>query len=163
MKSKSEFEKLYKDNILPVQIYCDEIYKENDFESCFCNLTALIGKMESKIDPISNRDLEWILINLPMKLISASESLNKLKLSFEVVKLKLKEKKKSDITEEDIEEYQILKVIYENLISRVETKISLSKELIMGAKKVWDSRRSTENVNPISENDLPEYPSNYIK
>lgn len=166
MDIKKVFNDTYKSDILPIQVYCDEIYKNNGFEKCFCNVDMLIGKMESNVTPISDSDLEWILIELPMKLFTASESLNKLKLSLEVVKLKLKEAKtdKAAISE-DVTEYQILKIVHETLISRVENQITLSKELIMGAKKVWDSRRITEKSNPVKEVDLPDYDPNkaYIK
>ncbi len=166
MDIKKVFNDTYKSDILPIQVYCDEIYKNNGFEKCFCNVDMLIGKMESNVTPISDSDLEWILIELPMKLFTASESLNELKLSLEVVKLKLKEAKtdKAAISE-DVTEYQILKIVHETLISRVENQITLSKELIMGAKKVWDSRRITEKSNPVKEIDLPDYDPNkaYIK
>ena len=164
MSIQETFENIYKSDILPIQIYCDEIYKSNKFEECFCNVNALVGKMESKMDPISDTDLEWILIELPMKLFVASESLNKLRLSLEVLKLKIKELKSNDEQSNETE-YQVLKVVHENIISKVENQITMSKELIMGAKKVWDSRRSAEKSNPIKEVDLPGYVPNqtYIK
>ena len=166
MDIKKVFNDAYKTDILPIQVYCDEIYRNNGFEACFCNVSTLIGKMESNMNPISDHDLEWILIELPMKLFTASESLNKLKLSLEVIKLKLKESKsEKDSDLETITEYQILKIIHETLISKVESQITLSKELIMGAKKVWDSRRIGEKSNPVKEIDLPDYDPNqtYIK
>lgn len=164
MNVEKIFNDTYKSDILPIQIYCDEIYKNNGFEQCFCNVDVLIGKMESNVTPISDSDLEWILIELPMKLFAASESLNKLRLSLEVLKLKIKETKlNKDSSNEN--EYQVLKIVHENIISRVENQVTMSKELIMGAKKVWDSRRSAEKSNPIKEVDLPDYvpDKEYIK
>ena len=86
-----------------------------------------------------------------------------MKTSHEVIKLRNKQKlnglkkmsKATTLTQqtEDAEvqmiEELILDLAYESVISRVDHEISFSRELIMGAKKVWDRRRQTDVVNPI--------------
>ena len=119
----------------------------------------------------------------PLELFTAAEKLNALRLNCEVVKLKNKqtlEKLRKDVTDaatqeglnktqtaervahaisEKMVEYEVLYTAYSSVITRVENEQTFSKELIMGAKKVWDSRRSAENSNPVKEviPDLPEY------
>ena len=118
-----------------------------------------------------------------MELFSVAELLNKLRLQVEVIKLNNKEQIESiksqmkeegaqlELTKTEIQEcinqriasqmleFEVLLSVHNTVISRVENEQTFSKELIMGAKKVWDSRRSAENSNPVKEviPDLPEY------
>ena len=56
-------------------------------------------------------------------------------------------------------EYEVLHAAYVSIVTRVENEQTFAKELIMGAKKVWDSRRSADNSNPVGlvVPELPEY------
>lgn len=157
-----------------VTTWCDDIYAEW-FSSYFNSSRILFDRLKSKDKPISDEELSWILIQLPLQLFSASEALSKFRISQEVIKLKTKEIEMSIKgtagTLQTIDN-KILIMAYAGIISRVESEISFSRELIMGAKKVWDSRRSTEGVHPVGEVDgnppiiLPEYktlPKDYIK
>lgn len=148
----------YQDDISDVSRWCDNEY-QGKFASTFDAVRTI--HRELKIRQISDADLQWIIIDLPMELINISEKLNDLKLSLEVIKIKKKaliREAKCSNTSFDSHEHDLVISAYNMLISRVETQMSFSRELIMGAKKVWDSRRKTESVNPISEIDsLPEY------
>ncbi len=117
-----------------------------------------------------------------MKLFSISENLNKVRLEAEVIKLR-KKQVKADLDKQaaqlvadkelskdavkswvdtELADHDILLAAYNSLITRVESDISFSKELIMGCKKIWDARKRTEQSNPVSEvvpSELPSYSS----
>lgn len=180
--------KEYKKDIEDIQAMCDSVYEDN-FSSYFKKIDDLYRRVQSKSKPVTDSELECILTEVPMDLFAASENLNKIKLEYEVVKLKNKEFKyktkhelesayadtdapasyKADWVSCDLNaqmiECQIVETLYQSIIGRVERQISMTKELIMGAKKVWDSRRSSERSHPVDPNsDLPPYsPSDYSK
>lgn len=128
---------------------------------------------------LSSEDLERVLTELPMDLFYASENINKLRLELEVLKLKLKRLRRevssypdsvelftigpdNDISLEDqLFGVEILVKIYESVISRAENERSACKEFIMGAKKLWDSRKSAEQSNPVKEVVPDEYLPDY--
>lgn len=170
---------IYIDDINDVSGWCDSNY-EKGFSKYFKGIRELSKRLSSNSRPITDNELQHILIDLPMALFDASEALSKLYLALEVIKLKSKEEEcqfvktstAKTITERKDEaavqmtETKVLMIAYQTLISRVENEISLSKELIMGAKKVWDSRRRTEESNPVNPidpdkkqdiNRLPDY------
>lgn len=138
---------------------------EIHFSRYFDDLHHLSHRMDSKEMTITDKELESILIDLPLQLFSAAEEINQLKLNLEVIKLrnkktlteKIKNSKEStatmrkDVAEAEMFEDKVLELAFSCLLDRVDREISYSKELIMGAKKVWDSRRKTESVNPTSE------------
>lgn len=116
--------------------------------------------------PITDKELEWLITSLPLELFSVSNALAQFKQHNEIVKLKIKQRKSKDKAEVDDgldDEYKLMSIIYASVITRVEQEISFSKELIMGAKKVWDARRSGEK-SPIAESipepTLPDYTVN---
>lgn len=144
----------------------DEIYNKY-FDVYFKKECELYNKFRSEDNAISDKDLEWILISLPLDIKMASSALAQFKQHNEIVKLKIKQRKgknKDDSVEADglDEEFKLMSIIYTSVITRVELDIAFSKELIMGAKKIWDARRNSEDApigevvpNPASE--LPEY------
>lgn len=162
----------------------DEIY-ENMFLECFEHVRNLAKRMRSNVVPIKDEELQWILVTLPLELFTVSESLNKLRLELELTKLDVKDcissmraYSKNDSDSDVSHLNEILRnlqqdvAIYTSVIQRVENEISFSRELIMGAKKVWDSRRNSEASNPVSEvvvtPELPDYepgtkPDSYIR
>lgn len=164
-----------KEDIDAVSNWCEQTYQSN-FGGYFSESCNLFDKLKSKECPITDNELSWILITLPINLFQASETLSRMKLNREVVKLRYKQReleivkessaktitqKKDEATIQMIDD-NLLMLAYETLISRVESEISLSRELIMGAKKIWDARRKTDNVIPIGEiddsnNELPNY------
>lgn len=150
------------------------------FSDNFKKMRELYDRLKSNVSPITDDELSYILTTLPLELFDVSEKLNSIKLRCEI--LKLDEKRKiSDIklknpydpdsiltkTEHqdylnnmitsEVEEDLIVLAIYKTLIDRVESERTYAKELIMGAKKIWDSRRSAEDSSPIQVSDLPEY------
>lgn len=139
------------------------VYEDN-FSKFFCNIDELWKKVENSDKPISDTELEWILIDLPIELFNVSSKLASLTCSCEVLKLDIRKKELTASTVDqkaDVIDDKILLTIYQAVCSRVEKQISFCKELIMGAKKIWDGRKRSENVNPISEvnspSDLPDY------
>ena len=169
----------YSDDIQLVQNFCESIYNEN-FASNFEKIHTLYTRMKSDIHPITDDELEYILTTFPLELFAISEKLNKIRLHCEVIKLKNKQKiesirkeagseaatlglNKTQTTEyitsrvnQSMIEYELLHSAYISVISRVEGEQIFSKELIMGAKKIWDARRTTDLSNPVGAV-VPEY------
>lgn len=171
----------YKEDVESISHYYDDLY-DSYFGSYFDEIQDIYGSVNSKLKPISDSELEWILCDLPIKLYDISEALNNLRLQFEIIKLKRneyklsfseyyvsdfssdKKPKKAEIdsaTEKYMVEHDLVMAVYKSLILRVENELSFSRELIMGAKKIWDSRRVSEKSNPVGEvvkeDELPEY------
>lgn len=143
----------------------DEIYTKY-FDTYFHKETELCQKFRVEDVSISDKELEWILISLPLDIKMASSSLAQFKQHNEIVKLKIKQRKgktkdtSETETEDNLdEELKLMSIIYTSVITRVEMDIAFSKELIMGAKKVWDARRRSEDA-PVGEipPELPDYP-----
>lgn len=165
----------YQDDIDAVTQWCDEIYQAK-FASYFTEVEELYARLRSKSRPITDEELETILMMVPIDLFGVSEALNKFRLSNEVIKMKLKKVEKDAAnasTESTATKRQedaaikmlsdkILQASYAAVITRVENQISFSRELIMSAKKLWDGRRRTEESNPVKEvstdiKDIPSY------
>lgn len=164
----------YQEDLDAVTEWCQSIY--DDMFSChFASVRHLYRSLRSKSKPISDTELESILIDLPLELFTVAEKVNKLRLEHEVLKMKIKEKKFELIEQSDQPtaakrteeatirtlEDELLLTSYANVMSRVDQEISFSRELIMSAKKVWDSRKNSTNVHPVSPisigDDLPNY------
>ena len=152
------------DDMYAVQTWVIDEYTKY-FAEYFEDVHNLSVTMASTVTPITDEELEFILVDLPLKLFSAAEQINKLTLNLEVMKLKnkkvvtekIKQSKEStatmrkDAAEAEIFEDRVLEMAYSCLLDRVQREITYSRELIMGAKKVWDSRKRGESVNPVSE------------
>lgn len=147
-----------------VDTFTDELYAKY-FNVYFESAERLYQRFKSVDIPITDSELESIITSLPLDMYAASTALSQFQAHHEIAKLSSKQAKRAetDTTNVDLnvptsEEYQVMIIIYNAVISRVERQISFSKELIMGAKKVWDARRKTEQV-PIKEitTDLPDY------
>ena len=139
--------------------------------------TAKEFRTKFNFDTISDNKLEAILTSLPLELIDVSENISKLKLKREALKLSIKEKwftKYSSFTLEDklsdtrkreqadlyVLEDKVLVELISTVIVRAEADVSMYRELIMGAKKVYDNRRKTDGVvpvSPVTQPELPEY------
>lgn len=144
---------------------CDEIYDKH-FGKFFDYPRDLCNRLYCKDNPITTDELETILIDVPIILFEVAEHLSSLQLRLDVLKAKSKEQaipKVSDgitikATDEEILQTKLLISAVTSVISRVEREISFSRELIMGAKKLWDSRDHTIKVNPVSEVTSPQLP-----
>lgn len=170
MKPISEILDYYQEDMDAVVEWCESVYITH-FSRYFDGERKLYKRLQSNSQPITDSELEDILTNLPLHLFSASEQLSKLRMKHEVVKLKNKElssKKTSgyassteDTSASSAIENQLMSSAFLTVIERVEKEIAFSRELIMSAKKIWDSRRRTDSVNPVNEisipDDLPEY------
>lgn len=140
----------------------EDIYNRY-FAKYFLQEITMHDRLKDSDVPITDKELEWLITSLPLELFSVSNALAQFKQHNEIVKLKIKQRK--SISKEDAdpgldEEYKLMSIIYAAVITRVEQEVSFSKELIMGAKKVWDARRSGEKVPvgaSISEPELPDY------
>lgn len=140
-------------DISAITAWCEEIY-DKKFSRYFQNIVSLRSRLESKSRSITDEELEAILTSVPIDLFSVAEVLNQFRLSQEVVKLKVKADEKSDTDHDSMDHIlagKILQASYASVISRVESEISFSRELIMGAKKIWDGRRKAEESNPVNE------------
>ena len=153
--------------------WCDKIYQDN-FGDHFKEVRKLRAQMDmAERFPIPDADLEMILIDLPLELISALESVHRLRTHQELMKFnakyRVREESPPTASKADRDEITagMLAVAkaYENIIERADREIAYCRELIMGAKKIWDARRNAENANPVSETTkkskkdkpLPEY------
>lgn len=163
--------------------YIDEIHDE------FCEIYRLADAMNNSRKPISDEDLEYVLIDLPLKLFTASEYLAKLSSVVEALKLENIQKEadiRKDINESidlgrmkctqhelklsievALAENKASIICLNRVIKQIEKQLTYCRELIMSAKKIWDARRRTEAIIPINEpniEDLPEITRNqYIK
>lgn len=164
--------KPYSEELAATKYVFDELYNQL-FGEYHAEITGMYRRLQSSHRPITDDELNWILVSLPMLLFDVSEKLNGLKLEFSVINIKYKEAKINAIKASDgktvtarqddafmqLVDENITITIYENIIERVEQEIAISKELIMGAKKIWDGRRKTEDSNPVSTKSLPDYKS----
>lgn len=185
MSSIDETLTTYMDDMRSVESWCNDLYQDR-FASFFEEIRGLYAQLADKQDKISDDVLENILTDTPLSLFTVSERLNALRTNREVGKLKMRQKEaalredlsrmlseegknagysKSDIPaliRDSVIDDQIVIVALDGVINRVENEISFSRELIMSAKKIWDRRKNTENVNPIGPvvpdyKELPDY------
>lgn len=136
----------------------DEIYAKY-FADGFKRISNLGEAFRNTDNPITDTQLEQIITTIPMDLYLVSASLAQFKQHYEIVKLTNKQRKKSKLDDDIDIEYQLMAIVYNSVIDRVEYQISFTKELIMGAKKIWDARRRTDIANPIKDTyiNLPDY------
>lgn len=161
--------------------YIDKTYN-NIFGELFSKMEE-VGKNLSDQKQISDSELEYILVSLPLDLMQISEKLNDIRMILETLKLKHSDLKQDALNKyndwyegkakhagcsasafvnsnSDVRNSELYQKILSNIITRVENRLSYSRELIMGAKKIWDARRATEQLMPVGELDidkLPEY------
>lgn len=156
MSNISKAMEALKDDFKAADDVVDEIY-DNYFAKYFSKEAEMYKRFQDPEKSITDKELEWIITSLPLELMAASDALAQFKQHNEIIKLTIKQRK--TLTPEDIDnEYRLMSIVYNCVITKVEHKLTFSKELIMGAKKVWDARKHTEQINPINEvNSLPDY------
>ena len=174
MSLSTTFDSISED-IDAVDQYAEELYKKY-FGDYFITQKRLNESMKNGLKNITDGELEQILTSLPLELFEVSEKLNKLKLNQEVIKMKTKEKeieiqnnnknlsdsKRKEKATEFTLEYKLMSAVYNSVLSRVESEISFSRELIMSAKKLWDRRSHTESVNPIGPVNISQVKPQYV-
>ena len=155
--------------------WSEEIY-QSTFSKYFRNQRELYDRFQCTNSPITDSELEMILTTIPLDLFTVAEKLSEFKVSQEVTKLRVKQIEKdeelfSDKSSEtkrkeeasfNTLEHKLIITVQNAIVDRVEREMSFSRELIMGAKKIWDSRRTAEDSLPIravssdvSDPDLP--------
>ena len=165
--------------------WSDDLYASN-FGMYFQDQKKYYDLLTSNKRPATDQELEDMLTTIPLQLFSAFEARSKFKITETIIRFKMKDKeiesishssytsdsKKKEEAANNTIEYKFVLDIYGAILERVDREISYSRELIMACKKIWDSRRSTDASNPVSEVvppeiDLPNYspykPNTYIK
>ena len=132
-----------------VMKFTDDQYNES-FKQFFSLQKTLYNRLHSQSSPVTDEELSSILYTIPLELFAVSGNLNRYRTALEALKLKIKHDSDSNVGD------KMLVKCYECVISRVETEMSFSRELIMSAKKIWDSRRRVDGSMPVSEQNLPD-------
>lgn len=183
MTIQDVFDRYYKSESTSLKSWCDDIYSTY-FGDCFEYVDDLYNKIRITDDgfthvKLSDDELEKILTDVPLNLYKASEALNMLRLEHDMIKLKRSEIRrdlemeinddpsyvklsKSDVSSilaSKLVDHDLLMHAYDTVIQRADNERSACRELIMSAKKIFDSRRDAEKTNPVSEMDaeLPDY------
>lgn len=174
------FEGLFQEaqeDLQAIEEWVDSIW-EAKFEPSFAEARSLYSKLKNADVPISDTDLERIITILPLDMLEAAEHLNQLRLSSETFKLLNKDKETTllrdrpdgmsvsdhkQMVELAMTERKLLTAAYNAIITRAENQMTFCREMIMSAKKIFDSRRSTEKAVPIgapnTEDSAPSLPS----
>lgn len=164
MINLDEINNSMQEDIDSVTKWVNKLYEEQ-FGDKFKGVRDLFERLQSTSHPITDEEINWVLISLPLQLITVSESLSQLRTKSDVIKMKNKQlrieyiaesgettqTKKAEYADEMLLGNKLLASVYDNVIARVESEISFSRELIMSCKKLFDARRSTENIDPVSE------------
>lgn len=151
------------DDINSVSNWVNKIYDEQ-FGPYFKGERELFNRLQSESHPITDEEINWVLTTLPLQLFTVSEALAQLRTRCDVIKMKNKQMKaelireseeptvtkRTEYADEQLLGNRLLASVYDNVITRVESEISFSRELIMSCKKLFDARRSTENVDPVA-------------
>lgn len=137
------------DGLTEFDDWCKKVYADN-FEEHFSGIRELYKSLHNLEGKIPDEALATILIDVPLDLFAAAEALNRLKTHQEVVKLNAKLTTNS---KDEKAATELVAKAYGSVISRAESEMSFSRELIMGAKKIWDSRRRSEETMPVTETD----------
>jgi hypothetical protein len=151
-----------KEDIVSVTIWSNKLYEDN-FSLLFSEAKILFERIKSSKHPITDEDLSWILTTLPLLLFEASEGISRFKLTEDVIKMRIKQKEVETIRTSTADKIthkkeeaaisvlgdKLLVSAYSAVVDRVRDEVSASQELIMGAKKIWDARRRTEQSNPV--------------
>ena len=172
--------KVHKDELDDIENWCETTYQQR-FAKYFEVVKRLYDRFQSNSYPITDLELEEILVIVPLNLFSIAEDATKIKSQMEVIGLRIKQKKydamknseetsqvaKKEEAAASVVEDEILLSAYNTLLDRVDREISFSRELIMSAKKIWSSRKATETIGIGAENanidssnginDLPDY------
>ena len=150
--------------------WCRDQY-DTFFAKYFEGVPELYKNITSKSRKMTDDEVEWILTTLPLQLMAVSEQLSQYKLNLECLKLYIKKREAEFISNSDtktvtqkkqeasldVMEYQVLSKAYSCVVSRVENEVNFARELVMFAKKIWDSRRKVYEANPVNPVDLEDY------
>lgn len=162
----------YNDNIDAASSYYHSMY--DNFRPMVDRIRSYSSIASDTFKPIDDESLEELLTSVPLILIDISEALADMQVRMNTVKLSLKDKKfrsKQDLVQSgeaktsaselvagEFYADELLVNIYQTVIDTVEHDLSYGRELVMGAKKIWDRRRDAENAVPIKESEPPSLP-----
>lgn len=172
----------YEDVLKEIDSVIQSLYAET-FGELFEKVSNLYTRFKSHTQPISDEELEQILTELPLNLFTVAEKLSSMKLRLAVTKLENKRTRRdllrqynqseqwADLSagarrdaisaqvEDDTFDNDIVVMVYDAVIDRVESEISFTRELIMGAKKLWDARKaSTLPIGEVEGKEVPPLP-----
>ena len=164
----STIEDTYSEDFEDVLNWSKRTY-DDMFSSFFEDMKELNKRLESNRRQITDDELENILTNIPLKLYSAAEKLNELKLRIEVIKLRIKKDKHASFANSDassqvarkeeaalsVAEDEMLLKVYTSLIERVESEISFSKELLKTGFVEATDENLANYFKPFIESSLP--------
>lgn len=153
-----------------VRSWCKDQY-DTVFAKYFEGVPELYAGVTEQSRKMTDSEIEWILTSLPLQLISVSEELSQYKLNIECLKLYIKQQEAKYVSESEaktvsqkkdeaaikVMDYQLLLKAYSSVASRVDNEINFARELVMSAKKIWDSRKKVYTANPVSPTDLDSY------
>ena len=165
----------HKEDIQSVVDWVEREYSDK-FQDHFRPVMSLYQRMKSATTPVTDVELESVLTDVPLEMFAASGALSQYKLARSVLHINIK-KKMQNVARESTEKSatarqaegaaavlddQILEEAMTGLIGRVERELDFARELIMGAKKVWDGRRGSESLGVVKgpTDNLPDYTPN---
>lgn len=158
------------------QQYLDDVkrWSEEQYSTYFGPYFVIQETLSSKFAQstehvdLTDEELTDVLTKLPLDLVMVSAKLSEFKTQQEVIKMRIKQQQAEFINrwknnladgytitmlKEDaanlVVEDKLLVTVYDSIIQRVEKQLSYSRELIMGCKKIWDSRRVAEGPVPM--------------
>ena len=153
-----------------VRQWCKDQY-DGVFSKYFEGVPELYSSVSSNERKMTDDEVEWILTYVPLQLISVSEELSQYKLNMECLKLYIKQLEADYVSKSNaktvaqrkeeaalkVMDYQLLLKAYASVASRVDNEINFARELVMAAKKIWDSRKKVYEANPVAPMDLENY------
>lgn len=153
-----------------VRQWCKDQY-DQVFSKYFDGVPQLYKSVTSEERRMSDAEVEWVLTSVPLQLIAVSEELSQYKLNMECLKLYIKKQEADYVAESDaktvsqkkdeaslkVMDYQLLLKAYSSVASRVDNEVNFARELVMSAKKIWDSRKKSVEANPVAPTDLEDY------
>lgn len=170
MANLDTLQKSFLDELGDTGQWCQDQYNSL-FAKYFEGVPELYKNITSKSRKMTDDEVEWVLTTLPLQLMAVSEQLSQYKLNLECLKLYIKKREATVISNSDtktvterkqeasldVMEYQVLSKAYSCVVSRVENEINFARELVMSAKKIWDSRKKVYEANPINPTDFESY------
>ena len=172
----------YSSDFSKIDKWVDDQYTSN-FSEYFDEMDDLYESLNNSHNPITDKQLEMILVDIPLKLYTVAEVLNKYKIKIEYMKLNISKKKREFIKNSElktkteklesanasVEDDEFIVKCYQLVVDRVDRQLAYARELIMSAKKIWTARKDAEKIVSVVDQtkintDLPEFDGKtYIK
>ncbi len=138
-----------------IDTFIDEIYQKN-FKVQFQKIYELIDKFRNDSKKVSTEELEYLLMELPLDMFDVSSKIEMVQGLSEVAAYQAKTAKAQN--NDDKYKLDVIAKRLDALVERIQRESSAARELVMSAKKLWDSRQAETKSNPIKEiSNLPDY------